>query len=223
MATPEACDIGGWFFSGETKTGYLNHNPGFDKDPKTNTNLLLGCTETCQVETGTWRCPLAADIHEYAGTGKSWSLNACTDRCGDTLYDGPFSETGIPNLASGRHTSYTTKRKSAWHGLVALGQAGIGSYPTAYTEYITGQDYSGRMLTEQCDTLEVAAGDYTHGCDRLCQVSTEKLSNNVDPAWICNHYHLDVTHLEHPIFRTHCEWQGPGRRRMRALAEDYDA
>ena len=61
MSDPEECDFGGWFWTGETKSGYKNHDAGFNKDPNTNTALLLGCTENCKLES-TFRCPLADDI-----------------------------------------------------------------------------------------------------------------------------------------------------------------
>ena len=50
MTTPEQCDKGQHEFEGQTKDGYYGVVAGFDPDPKTNTNMLLGCTATCTVE-----------------------------------------------------------------------------------------------------------------------------------------------------------------------------
>lgn len=203
MTTPEECDIGARQFTGETKAGYDAYDTGFDSNPKTNANMLLGCKADCTVETaGQWRCPLPADIQ--ANAGNSWALNSCTDRCGDGLYDGPIPDTGV-----GRTGDYPTTRKAEWS------QYPISTYP----DYDDTGDYSGRMLSEQCDTIETQAGDYTHGCDRLCQRSTDTTTNLgvTVQAWVCTHYFLDLAAnlLEHPLFRSHCEWQGPATRRMR--------
>ena len=45
---------------------------------------------------------------------------------------------------------------------------GWSGYDTdKFKDYIQG-DYSDRILIEQCDTIEVMLGDYTHGCTELC-------------------------------------------------------
>ena len=62
------------------------------------------------------------------------------------------------------------------------------------------------MSVEECDTAYLMQSnpggpDYTHGCDRLCQRSTEQTTNSVGAtidAWVCTHYYLDVMILEHP-------------------------
>ena len=184
MTDPEECDIGEYWFTGENKNGYVNYNALFDDNPKTNTNLLLGCTINCEIETG-FKCPAAADV----AANDNWALATCTDRCGDGIYDGVYTDVG-------RNSDYPTDITNAWP-----------DYDTGtFTTYITSGDYSSRLLPEQCDTEEVMNGDYDHGCTELCQISTETLDNGVDPEWVCTHYYLDLIFLEEPLFRSHCEW-----------------
>ena len=89
MANPEECDLGGWYFKTQDKNGYdATYDPSFDPDPKTNNNLLLGCDSNCKV-VSSFRCPYAADV---AAGNPAWNNTACTDRCGDGIYDGPYTE-----------------------------------------------------------------------------------------------------------------------------------
>lgn len=92
--------------------------------------MLLGCTTSCTVEPS-FRCPLAADV----AAADNWALATCTDRCGDGFYDGPFAEVG-------RSAAYATCVSK----LSAL-------YPTSdFSCFIGSDDYSARILDEQCDT-----------------------------------------------------------------------
>lgn len=148
MSDPEECDIGDLNWDGENSSGYVNTNGSWDADPKTNANMLLGCTIDCNVETG-FKCPAAATT----AANDDWALNTCTDRCGDGLYDGIYTEIN-------RNTDYPTGEVSA---------ANYADYPAGFSAYI-GLDYSARILPEQCDTKFVMDGDYDHGCTELCQI-----------------------------------------------------
>ena len=123
---PEECDKGAHSFVSKDKTGFQPQDPAlsvplFEADPKINAALLLGCDANCKVVSG-FRCPLAADV---AAGNPAWSLDACTDRCGDGIYDGPYTE-----ARSERSGAYPTGTSKYWSG-----------YATAapgYTEYIPG-------------------------------------------------------------------------------------
>ena len=126
MAVKEECDIGQWKFEGQTKNGYYGEIAGFDTNPKTNTNMLLGCTTSCTVEP-TFRCPDAADV----AANDNWALATCTDRCGDGFYDGPYPEVGRPDPYPTCITKFSP------------------TYPTSdFTCFIDGTDYKDRILTE---------------------------------------------------------------------------
>ena len=116
----EECDIGVWEFTGEDSSGYIGVDATFDPDPKTNTDMLLGCTSTCTVEAG-FRCPIAADVKANG----SWALNTCTDRCGDGVFDGIFTE---------RANDYPTGSTLNWadYAVGATDEAGSGVTFSAY-------------------------------------------------------------------------------------------
>ena len=93
--------------------------------------MLLGCTTSCTVEPS-FRCPLAEDV----AAADNWALATCTDRCGDGFYDGPFAEVG---------------RSAAYPTCTSFNSA---LYPASgFSCFIgTTDDYSARILDEQCDT-----------------------------------------------------------------------
>lgn len=177
--------------------------------------MLLGCTSTCTVE-ATFECPDAATT----AANDDWALKTCTDRCGDGIYDGPFPEITTPVDRTNEYPTCLTR---------ALGSPLYDD--TSYTCFLGGTtNYADRILTEQCDTAERASGDVNHGCDRLCQVSTEQTddgSGGTMNAWNCFQYYLGEDYLlplEEPLFRTYCEWLGPAaRRRLQNLPSDFDS
>ena len=108
----ETCDQGAQPFSYVHKGNWYDANgntvaeadiDAWDRDPVTNTNLILGCDENCKaVDTDThkFKCPLVWEIWDEYSTTEANMPYLCTDRCGDGIMDGPITN-GVTTLRSG--------------------------------------------------------------------------------------------------------------------------
>lgn len=82
---------------------------------------------------------------------------------------------------------------------------------TGITPYITMEDYSSRIMREQCDNGGIIDSDgRMHGCDEFCQI--------ID-GWTCTHYYHHLIQVEYPVFTSYCELDST-RRRLSPL--DFD-
>lgn len=167
----EECDIGDWAFhklnsvDGYTKFTGAYASPTWGaktaaevatwiadtSDPKTNTDLSLGCTQDCMAYRD------ADSAFKFSDTSYE---SKGTDRCGDGIMDGK-----LENLPKTDGTGTITLRADVQ---LTCNEDANGDFwrtcqITGRTPYWT-TEYSGRMLEEQCDN----GGDTDHGCDRLC-------------------------------------------------------
>lgn len=73
----------------------------WDRDPVTNTALVLGCNQDCKAVSNAvdggiheFKCPLVWEIWDEYGKTEAEMPYRCTDRCGDGIMDGPITNGG---------------------------------------------------------------------------------------------------------------------------------
>ena len=134
----------------------------FDWDFDSNSDLVVGCDSECKVvDDGThlFKCPLVWEIWDVYGETEASMPYKCTDRCGDGIMDGPVSSGGVVLRAGDMPT-----------GIKQIFDINkITPYYKGWNNQ--GEDYSSKLLREQCDNGGVTdAEGNTQGCDDLCQI-----------------------------------------------------
>jgi len=207
----ERCDIGGWGFTGMGNTGYsgeaTDDNGDVDgrnwvdtkSDPKKNPALGLGCTVDC--------VPYIDGTNHFVYDADNFSSKG-TDRCGDGFMDGPipltFEADGVTPATFYRAGDFPTCQPQDpffWAGTCQI---------TGYTSYWPLENYSARIISEQCDN----GGDTEHGCDRLCQIMD---------GWECFHYYHNLIGLELPLFTSICQEKDLKTLSRRLSPADFDS